>query len=93
MRVERNDEETPNAFPKWIRWTGFADKTLWDWMQLLIVPIVLGAGAIWFQGQSNRTAQQSEAQRAQAQLTIETDRERQAALQAYLASISTLLAR
>lgn len=91
MSIEQNNEKTPNRFPKWIRWTGFADKTLWDWMQLLIVPIVLGAGALWFQAQSNRTSQQSEEQRAKAQRTIESDRERQAALQAYLASISTLL--
>src|SRR3712207_3068093 len=29
---------------KW-QWTGLSKKTLWDWMQLLIIPIVLAIGA------------------------------------------------
>jgi hypothetical protein len=32
-------------------WTGFGGepaKTLWDWLQLLIVPAVLALGALWF---------------------------------------------
>lgn len=29
-------------------WTGFSGKMLWDWMELLIVPIFLLAGAIYF---------------------------------------------
>ena len=60
-------------------------------MQLLIVPIILGAGAIWFQSQASNTAERSETQRADAQLKIEDDRARQAALHTYLSSISTLL--
>ena len=31
-----------------LSWTGFATKTLWDWMDLLIIPIVLSLGAIFF---------------------------------------------
>ena len=27
---------------------GFRGETLWDWLELLIVPAVLGAGALWF---------------------------------------------
>jgi len=32
------------------RWsgTGFLSKTLWDWLQLLIIPAVLAVVAIWF---------------------------------------------
>ena len=30
-----------------LSWTGFATKTLWDWMDLLIIPIVLSLGAIF----------------------------------------------
>ena len=29
-------------------WTGFPTKTLWDLMELLIVPVVLAFGALWF---------------------------------------------
>jgi len=28
--------------------TGFADKTVWDWLQLLMVPIVLAVASFWF---------------------------------------------
>ena len=29
-------------------WTGFRDKTLWDWMQLLVIPLALAAVAFGF---------------------------------------------
>jgi hypothetical protein len=32
-------------------WTGFGDKTLWDWVQLLsalAIPVVLAAAGFWF---------------------------------------------
>lgn len=36
-------------------WTGFPTKTLWDLMELLIVPVVLAFGALWFnRAQLNR---------------------------------------
>ena len=28
-------------------WSGFSDKTLWDWLQLLIVPLVLVIGGFF----------------------------------------------
>ena len=89
MAVEHEGKNPPTSFLRWIRWTGFPDKTLWDLMQLPIVPIVLGAGAIWFQ----RTIVQRgiEEDRTRVQLAIEEDRSRQDAFQSYLASISTLL--
>jgi|SRR5215217_6341491 len=55
-------------------------KTLWDWLQLLIVPAVLAIGGILFNWQQNRRAQSNETQRAQ-----------DTALQAYLDQISELL--
>lgn len=27
---------------KFSKWTGFQDKSLWDWMDLLLVPLILG---------------------------------------------------
>src|SRR5687768_8250775 len=38
-------------------WTGFvgADpKFLWEWLELLIIPIALGGGALWFNQQARR---------------------------------------
>jgi uncharacterized protein YjbI with pentapeptide repeats len=64
----------------WKDGTGFAGKTLWDWLELLIVPIVLGIGALWF----NRQEKIREQELAQ-------DRQLQDALQSYLDKMSELL--
>jgi hypothetical protein len=34
------------AYTREWEWTGFLDKTLWDWMKLLIVPIILALGGV-----------------------------------------------
>jgi hypothetical protein len=64
-------------------WTGFGEKKLWDWLQLLsalAIPIVLAFAGYWF------TSQQDARQRE-----IEEQRADDAALQAYLDQMSTLL--
>ena len=71
-------------------WTGFGDfqgkkdfqraKTLWEWLQLLLVPSFLAIGA-WL---LNRSQKQSENR-------IETDRQRQKALNDYFDCMTTLL--
>ena len=60
--------------------TGFRNKTVWDWLQLLIVPIVLAAAGFWFTMQQDARQQEFENQRTQ-----------DAALQAYLDQMSQLL--
>lgn len=32
------------------QWTGFPGNTLWDWLQLLLVPLALNAATIWYSG-------------------------------------------
>lgn len=76
-------------------WTGFGpstyekpdgtqelrpSKTLWDWLELLIVPLVLAIGGLLFTAAQDTRQQEIENQRAQAD-----------ALQAYLDQMSTLL--
>src|SRR6266568_9281838 len=66
-------------------WTGFngnskSGKTLWDWMQLLFIPLVLAVIAIFF----NRAERKNEQ-------AIATDNQQEAALQAYLDKMSELL--
>jgi uncharacterized protein YjbI with pentapeptide repeats len=62
----------------WAEITG--DKTAWDFLSLLIVPIMLFLIGYWFnQAQTQRQAQ------------IEQDRSQEAALQAYLDEMTTLL--
>jgi hypothetical protein len=60
--------------------TGFADKTVWDWLQLLIVPIVLAVASFAF------TLQQDMRQQATEDL-----RTQETALDAYLDKIGELM--
>jgi hypothetical protein len=68
---------------------GFRDKTLWDWMGLLIVPIFIAGAAGIFSFMGLR----SEEQRAIAQQKIETDRVRQDVLEQYILNMTELLDR
>ena len=57
------------------RWTwegtGFSGASLWNWLDLLIVPLILGIGGIWFQrAQRNRDL---DSQESQSQLEREAD--------------------
>src|SRR5215210_3261655 len=86
-------------------WTGFSEKKLWDWLQLLsalAIPIVLAAAGFWFTMQQDQRQHRIEAQRAQQEQDIEDQRaesEREleeqraqdAALQAYLDQMSALM--
>jgi uncharacterized protein YjbI with pentapeptide repeats len=55
-------------------------KSLWDWLQLLIIPVVLGIGGFWL----------SQIQKSSEQRTT-TDNQREAALQGYFDKMSELL--
>jgi hypothetical protein len=61
-------------------WTGFGQKTLWDWMQLLIVPVVLAVGAFLFNIAASRNEQK-----------IALDSQRETLLQDYFDRMSELL--
>jgi hypothetical protein len=79
-----------------------ASKTLWDWMQLLLVPIILAIGGFWLnQIQKNREErttqrraddeQRAVDRRAEIDRWISVDNQRQAALQTYIDRMSELL--
>lgn len=84
-------------------WTGFnasvgpnvlqyqPTKTLWDWMQLLIVPLVLALGAFLFNITTSRNEQKIALQRDQTAHEIALDNQREILLQAYLDRMSELL--
>jgi len=96
-----------------ISWTGFGsytlangdfvrEKTFWDWMELLIIPLVLALGA-FFLNRSERALEHQIAaertkedrrladERAKLEREIAIDRQREAALQNYLDRMSELL--
>ncbi len=74
------------AYVREWKWTGlvknanYHNRTLWDWMKLLIIPAVLAGGGIWFNRQQREREQDIAEQRAQDE-----------ALQAYLDEMSQLL--
>jgi uncharacterized protein YjbI with pentapeptide repeats len=98
------------------QWTGFGEsvrpkadsqeiqprKTLWDWLQLFIVPLALAAIGLWFSAQQDAHQQQIEEKRAKSDRHIEEKRAKSdrhieeqraqdAALQAYLDQMSQLM--
>jgi uncharacterized protein YjbI with pentapeptide repeats len=62
------------------KWTGYPKRTPWDWMDLLIVPVVLAIGGYWFTSSQNQATQAAAERRTQDE-----------ALQAYLDVMSQLL--
>jgi uncharacterized protein YjbI with pentapeptide repeats len=86
-------------------WTGFADKTLWEWLQLLgalAIPVVLAIAGFWFTSQQEarqqriedqraQQAQEIENQRAEAERELAEQRAQDEALQAYLDQMGSLL--
>lgn len=72
-------------------WTGFADKTLWDWLQLMVVPLVLAALAFALNSFQDERDQRREEGRARLQRSITLDERREDTLRAYLQDMSELL--
>lgn len=87
-------------------WTGFnryigpelkpnqqyrSEKTLWDWLQLLVIPLMLAIGGFWLnQIQKSRDERATE-QRDKTEHEIAADNQRETALQTYLDKMSELL--
>ncbi len=62
-------------------------KTLWDWMQLLFIPIVLAVAGFWFNHRERKAAEL----RADAERKIAQDNQRELALQEFFKNMSELL--
>src|SRR5689334_14997912 len=60
--------------------TGFETKTLWDWMQLLIIPLFLTSGALLLNSSERNNERE-----------LATDHQQEAALQAYLDRMADML--
>jgi len=62
-------------------WTGFngnnkSGKTLWDWMQLLFIPVVLAVAGFWFNHRERKAAElRAENEQKAAELRAEAERE------------------
>jgi Pentapeptide repeats (8 copies) len=69
----------------------FGGKTIWDWMGLLIVPVVLSLITVVFAWQQDIRQNQIEKDRAKAERELAERRAQDEALQAYLDQMSDLL--
>ena|SRR5215211_152154 len=89
-----HENESDRRSPWWERlWarTEVGDKTLWDLLQLLIVPLALAVIGFWFTAQQDARQQQIETQRAEAERELAVQRAQDEALQAYLDQMGSLL--
>jgi len=80
----------PPMNPKLPR-TYYPRKTLWDWMQLFVVPVVLAGAALWFNWTEKRRDQRIVQETRTADQTIAEDRQQETALGEYLVTMTTLL--
>jgi len=87
-KLVRMTQPPPTRSKAWPRWTGFRGKTVWDWMQLFVVPLVLTVLGLSFAIVQQRLANEQEAARQQA---IEEQRAHNATTQAYLDVMRQLL--
>lgn len=67
-------------------------KTLWDWLQLLIVPLVLAAGAYGINSAQTSRDRKREDERVVQQDRVAVEGRREEALRAYLQQMSGLIA-
>jgi hypothetical protein len=75
-------------------WTGLTkpkQRTFWDWLDLLIVPVVLALGGYLFTRSENRRAQDIASQRTETDQQIAAQRRQDDTLQAYLDQMGQLL--
>jgi hypothetical protein len=90
-------EQEPSKRSQWTKlwaWTGFGEKKLWDWLQLLsalAIPVVLAAAGIWFTAQQEAHQQAIEKKRAEAEQELAQQRAQDEALQAFLDQMGQLL--
>lgn len=87
----RKVEPTSQRRIAWPRWTGFRGKTVWDVLQLLIVPLMLAALGFFFTVQQDARQQATEDRRAEVERELAAQRVQDEALQAYLDEMGTLL--
>jgi uncharacterized protein YjbI with pentapeptide repeats len=77
-------------------WTGFGEanlsvKTLWDWMNLLLVPLCIAAGALLLDRSARENERQRTRERSALEREIATDHQQEESLQTYFDRMTELL--
>jgi uncharacterized protein YjbI with pentapeptide repeats len=79
------------AYSLHLSWTGFLQKTLWDWLQLLLVPLVLALGVWILIVANNRNGRRIARGHQQQAQDLAADQQREALLQDFLTRLSAFL--
>ncbi len=82
-----------------VNWTAFGKaviaslqaKTIWDWMELLLMPLVLAGGVLLLTRSRRRMEHQRAVENAAVERDIATDHQKEEALQAYFDRMADLL--
>jgi hypothetical protein len=89
--VKVTKEYEPNYKLKTIAHEYQPRKTVWDILQLLIIPITLALVGFWFTGQQNMISLQASASQHQSDHNLAVDQQRATILQTYIDNIQDLL--
>jgi uncharacterized protein YjbI with pentapeptide repeats len=73
------------------QWTGFPPKKLFDWMQILVIPVAVAIGTFVLNRAAKRRDDEAQQAQKQHELVIEAQHAEEASLRAYLDYISRLL--
>ncbi len=73
------------------QWTGFPPKKLFDWMQILVIPVAVAIGTFVLNRAAKRRDDEAQLAQRQREEEIEVRHAEEASLQAYLDYISQLL--
>lgn len=92
----RQEPQKEEQLPKTRRgrlwqWTEFSERSGWEWMQLLIIPVVIGVAGLWFNWAQDVRQREDAQTRAQAQIEAEKERTQEEALQQYNNEMRSLL--
>jgi uncharacterized protein YjbI with pentapeptide repeats len=66
-------------------------KTLWDWLQLLIIPAILAAGGLWFSQQQQMQADRANQAQHLSDNAVALDQARESVLNTYIDRMSDML--
>jgi hypothetical protein len=73
------------------KWTGFSNRELWDWWQLLIWPVTVAVVGFVFNMKQSETSLKVSERQHQTDLQVAEEHQQEDALQAYLDHMSELL--
>ena len=91
MKPSSSDKKTSDNESTYPEWTGLQNRTLWDWLNLLIVPLVLLVGGFLLANWQESTQRSIANQRASSQLKVDNEREQNTLLQEYFDEIGVLM--